>query len=101
MTNNARRMIRIAVVVAGVLLVTAAMPSIVEPATGATPSPAAAAVGVRASLRSELNDYLNKYGSAEHISAVSLAVTTRGGRPDIDIAVGSNRYGTGRAVSPY
>ena len=97
-TGNTRRTIRIAVAVAGALFVTAAMPSMVEPATGATATTAATAA-VRASLRDELADYVNAYGDAEHISAVSLAVTVPGHRPGINIAVGTTRYGGGRAVA--
>jgi D-alanyl-D-alanine carboxypeptidase len=82
------------------LLVTAVMPSRAEAATGATAA-TGAATGVRASLRSELNHYLNAYRVAEHISAVSLAVTFRGRRPAINLAVGSTRYGGGPAISPY
>ena len=82
------------------LLVTAVMPSTAEAATGATAA-TGAATAVRASLRSELNHYLNAYRVAEHISAVSLAVTFRGRRPAINLAVGSTRYGGGPAISPY
>jgi D-alanyl-D-alanine carboxypeptidase len=82
------------------LLVTAAIPSTAEPATGATAATGAAAA-VRAPLRSELNHYLNAYRVAEHISAVSLAVTFRSRRPGINLAAGSARYGGGRAISPY
>jgi Beta-lactamase len=53
------------------------------------------------SLRSELNNYVNAYRVAEHISAVSLAVTFRGRRPAINLAAGSTRYGGGPAISPY
>jgi D-alanyl-D-alanine carboxypeptidase len=82
------------------LLVTAVMPSTTEPAAAGTPSTSAAA-SVRVSLRRELNHYLNAYRVAEHISAVSLAVTFRGGRPGINLAVGNTRYDGGPAVSPY
>jgi D-alanyl-D-alanine carboxypeptidase len=102
-TRNARRMTRTAVAVFGALLVTAALPGLVEPATGAvapTAATGATPAAVRASLRNELENYLHAYGDAEHISAVSLAVTIPGRGPDIDIAVGSTRYGGRRAVSP-
>lgn len=82
------------------LMVTGVMPSMAEAATGAAPA-TGAATAVRASLRSELNSYLNAYRVAEHISAVSLAVTFRGRRPGINLAVGSTRYGGGPAISPY
>src|SRR5262249_580994 len=55
MNGHKRRMIRTAVVIAGALLVTTAMPNIVEPATGATPAPGATTAELRASLRNELN----------------------------------------------
>jgi D-alanyl-D-alanine carboxypeptidase len=86
--------------VTGTLLVVATVPSMAGPAPAATPS-AAAAAAVRASLRSELNSYLNTYRTSEHISAVSLAVTFSGGRPGINLAAGTTRYGGGPAVSPY
>ena len=54
---------------------------------------------LRASLRTELNDYLTTRSVAEHISAVSLAVTFRGQRPSIDLAVGTTRYGGGSRLS--
>ncbi len=82
------------------LSVTAVIPSMAEPATGATPA-TGAATAVRASLRSELSNYLKAYRVAEHISAVSLAVAFRGRRPGINLAVGSTRYGGGPAISPY
>src|SRR5690349_15912040 len=100
MTGNARRMIMTAVVVSVAVLVTAALPSMVEPAIGATPSHGAIPVGVRAALRRELDNYLRAYGNTEHISAVSLAVTFRGRTSGIGIAVGSNRYGGRSTVSP-
>jgi D-alanyl-D-alanine carboxypeptidase len=81
-------------------LMTGALPSMVVPANGATPARAGIPVVVRASLRSELNNYLSTRASAEHISAVSLAVTFSGSRPGIDMAVGRNRYGAGSVVSP-
>src|SRR3984957_8495674 len=82
------------------LSVTAVMPSMAEPATAAIPA-TGAATAVRASLRSELNKYLNAYRVAEHISAASLAVTFRGRRPGINLAAGSIRYRGGPAISPY
>lgn len=77
------------------LLTTAVMP-----AAAATASDATAAT-VRASLLVELNDYLKDYRAAEHISAVSLAVTFRGGGPGISLAAGSTRFSGGPPVSPY
>jgi D-alanyl-D-alanine carboxypeptidase len=95
------------------LSVTAVIPGMAEPAASATAAAGAAAAAgatavagaraaaVRASLRSELNHYLNGYRVAEHISAVSLAVTFRGRRPGIDLAAGSTRYYGGHAISPH
>ena len=65
------------------------------------PHPAASPAAVRASLRGELKDYLNSHRGVEHISAVSLAVTFRGGGSGINLAVGSTRYGGGPTMSPY
>jgi D-alanyl-D-alanine carboxypeptidase len=94
------RTIGVAVALAGALFVTGAMPSMVEPATGATPASDAGPAAVRSSLRRELADYLSTRGADEHISDVSLAVSFPGERPGIDVAVGTDRYGAGRAASP-
>src|SRR4029450_2950200 len=51
---------------------------------------AAAVTGLRASLRAELEAYLERRRTPEHISAVSLRVTFPGRRP-IDAAVGPRR----------
>ena len=74
--------------------------TVVMPATAATAGGATAAT-VRASLLTELNDYLKDYRAAEHISAVSLAVTFRGSGPGINLAAGSTRFSGGSRVSPY
>jgi D-alanyl-D-alanine carboxypeptidase len=87
--------------VAGALLVAAAIPSMAGPAAGATPATGATPPAVRASLRSELNNYLDTYRGVEHFSAVSLAVTFRGGRPGINLSVGNTLYGGGPTISPY
>jgi D-alanyl-D-alanine carboxypeptidase len=86
--------------VGGALLVTAAMASMAQPAAGAAPARDATPAAVRASLSSDLTNYLNAYRSVEHISAVSLAITFPG-RPGINLAVGSTQYGGGSAISPY
>jgi D-alanyl-D-alanine carboxypeptidase len=83
------------------LLVTVVMPANAESAVGATPGAGATETALWASLRSELENYLNTYRVAEHISTVSLAVTSAGRRPDINMAVGNTRYGGGPATSPY
>ena len=59
---------------------------------------AAAVTGLRASLRAELEAYLERRRTPEHISAVSLRVTFPGRRP-IDVAVGSTRFNEGRPIS--
>jgi D-alanyl-D-alanine carboxypeptidase len=76
------------------LLMTALMPTIAAPAAGANPT------DMRASLRSELDNYLHTYRVSEHISTVSLSVTFPGRSPGINLAVGSTRYGGGPATSP-
>lgn len=83
------------------LLVTLAVPGLAGPAAGATPTAAVTPTKVRALLRSELTSYLSTYGSAEHISAVSLAVTFPSRRRGINLAVGTTLYGGGPTVSPY
>ncbi len=87
--------------IAGALLVTAAMPGLAGPAAGAAQTAVATPASVRASLRSELKNYLNTYRDAEHISAVSLAVTFPGSRQGINLAVGNAFYGGGPTISPY
>ena len=84
---------RSALAVAGVLLVIGAVQGVAQ-ARQSTHTPA-----VRASLRIELNRYLETRRVPEHISAVSLAVAFRGRRPSINFAVGSTRYGGGRPIS--
>src|ERR1039457_6613472 len=101
LTSKPRRMIKSTLAVAGALLVIVAIPSMVGPAAGATPTTAATPAAVPASLRSELENYLNTYRGVEHISAVSLAVTFRGRRPGINLAVGNTLYGGGPTISPY
>jgi D-alanyl-D-alanine carboxypeptidase len=82
-------------------LLTAVVLSMADAANGATSATGATPTAVRTSLRSDLENYLNAYRSAEHISAVSLAVTVRGRRSGINLAVGSTRYGGGPTISPY
>jgi D-alanyl-D-alanine carboxypeptidase len=74
--------------------------TVVMPAKAATASESTAAT-VCGSLLTELNDYLKDYRTAEHISAVSLAVTFRGSHPGINLAAGSTRFSGGSPVSPY
>ena len=56
--------------------------------------------GLRASLRTDLARYLTDHRVDEHISALSLTVTFRGGRSSISLAAGRTRYTGGRRVSP-
>ncbi|HEX8970988.1 serine hydrolase domain-containing protein [Oryzihumus sp.] len=49
-------------------------------------------------LRADLQGYLQKYGTAEHISAGALSVSLRGRRDSIDVAAGTTRFGGSRAV---
>lgn len=72
----------------------------VRPATAATAGEATAAT-VRGPLLAELSDYLKDYRATEHISAVSLAVTFRGGGRGINLAAGSTRFSGGSRVSPH
>jgi D-alanyl-D-alanine carboxypeptidase len=72
-------------------------------ASSAEPPPATACAaadvtGLRASLRAELEAYLERRRTPEHISAVSLQATIPGCRP-IDVAVGSTRFDGGRPIS--
>jgi D-alanyl-D-alanine carboxypeptidase len=64
----------------------------------ATACAAAAVTRLRASLRAELEAYLERRRTPEHISAVSLQATIPGCRP-IDVAVGSTRFDGGRPIS--
>ncbi len=56
---------------------------------------------VRASLRAELSGYLSSQRVPAHLSALGLAVTFRGQRSGINLAVGRTRYLGGRPISPY
>jgi D-alanyl-D-alanine carboxypeptidase len=90
-------MVGSAMAMAGMLVVAAATPAMAGPAAGVTPATPA---GVRASLRSEIESYLNTNQSVEHISAVSLAVSFAGSQPGINLSVGTTRFGSGPTVSP-
>jgi D-alanyl-D-alanine carboxypeptidase len=73
-------------------------------ATTGSPSPATAAqrsddAALRASLKSELEDFLSSQRTAEHISGVSLRVTFRSNKPSINIPVGTTLYGGGEPLS--
>jgi D-alanyl-D-alanine carboxypeptidase len=51
-------------------------------------------------LQRDLNGYLTKYGAAEHVSALSLAVSLKAGTQPIDIVAGTTQYGGGPKASP-
>jgi D-alanyl-D-alanine carboxypeptidase len=55
---------------------------------------------LKAALQRDLDAYLRKRGAAEHVSALSLAVSASAGRPTVDVAAGTTRYGAGRALTP-
>ncbi|WP_381802894.1 serine hydrolase domain-containing protein [Streptomyces niveus] len=54
---------------------------------------------VTASLRSDLEKYLEAQGTKDHFSAVSLRVTYADQRPDISVSAGTTRYGGGRPAT--
>ena len=60
---------------------------------------AVGSAALRASLRSDLDHYLTARRKAEHISAVALRVTFRGGQPAINVTAGTTRYDGGVPVS--
>jgi D-alanyl-D-alanine carboxypeptidase len=68
-------------------------------ASAAPARPRESSSGLRAALRSSLRSYLTTRRTAEHISAVSLRITFRGGRPAIGLAAGTTRYDGGPPVS--
>lgn len=55
---------------------------------------------LQSELQKNLTDYLAARSSAEHISALSLTVNLRGQSQDINVAVGTTKYGGGVAVTP-
>src|SRR5437763_743274 len=78
---------------AAALVVAGALPSVAQPRQTRNGS------ALRVSLKAELHRYLNARRVAEHISALSLAVSFPGRRPSINLAVGSTRYQGGRPIS--
>ena len=63
--------------------------------------PAAAATSdatLRVALQRDLNQYLGARSKIEHISAISLSVSLRGG--NINVTAGRTRYGGGTLVTP-
>ena len=67
--------------------------------SAATAAQGSDGAGLRASLKTELEEYLSDRGVAEHISGVSLRVTFRGHKPSINIPVGASTYGGGEPLS--
>ncbi len=67
-------------------------------ASASSAQPRQAGATLLAALRRDLSDYLTGRRTAEHISAVSLRVTFRGGRPAISLADGTTRYDGGPPV---
>ena len=59
----------------------------------------ARASSLSSALGQDLRRYLASRGKPEHVSAVSLRVTFPG-KPGINLAAGTTRYGSGRTVSP-
>jgi D-alanyl-D-alanine carboxypeptidase len=53
-----------------------------------------------AALRKDLKDYLSTRSSVEHISTLSMTISLRGNPEDINIAVGTTKYGGGDKVTP-
>lgn len=62
-----------------------------------TPSTRAA---LSQALQRDLNGYLTKYGAAEHLSALSLAVSLKAGTKPIDVVAGTTQYGGGPKATP-
>lgn len=57
-------------------------------------------LSLKAALQRDLNAYLKKRGTAEHLSALSLAVSSSADQPTIVVTAGTTKYGAGRAVTP-
>ncbi|HET7661570.1 MAG TPA: serine hydrolase domain-containing protein [Oryzihumus sp.] len=92
------------IIAAALALGVAAVPTV---ATGAPHAEQARVAGVSSAcdrsclageLRADLQGYLEKYGTAEHISAGALSVSLRGRHDSIDVAAGTTRFGGSRAV---
>jgi D-alanyl-D-alanine carboxypeptidase len=85
---------RRALALAAALVVIGVVPGVAQPRQGLT------GTSLRASLRAELARYLSARRVAEHVSAVSLAVSFPGRRASINLAVGNTLFRGGRAISP-
>jgi len=55
---------------------------------------------LRSALTADLRDYLASRGTIEHISTASLSINLPNGGSNIDVAVGTMRYGGGKPVTP-
>jgi D-alanyl-D-alanine carboxypeptidase len=93
MLSRARVLCSASTLVAVIVLALTGGPSAITAVQGSEDA------GLRASLKTELEKYLNQREAAEHISAVSLRVTFRGSKPSINIPVGTTRYGGGEPLS--
>ena len=70
----------------------------VDPARAA---PVVEPSGVRSQLQSALDDYLRRYGKAEHISGLSAFISRRDGDPGITATAGTTRWrGRGEPITP-
>ncbi|MEO7202367.1 MAG: serine hydrolase domain-containing protein, partial [Candidatus Tumulicola sp.] len=57
-------------------------------------------VALTQALQRDITGYLTKYGAAEHLSALSLAVSLKPGTEPIDVVAGTTRYGGGQKAAP-
>jgi D-alanyl-D-alanine carboxypeptidase len=57
------------------------------------------AVPLKAALQRDLDAYLKRRGAPEHLSALSLAVSSSADRPALLLTAGTTRYGAGRALT--
>lgn len=63
-------------------------------------APAAEPAGLRSQVQSALDDYLRRYGKAEHISGLSAFISRRDGDPGIIATAGTTRWrGRGEPIT--
>jgi D-alanyl-D-alanine carboxypeptidase len=97
-TRTSTRARLTAAAAAGAMLMAAGLFS--AAAAGASTGPhRASGTALRSALRRDISHYLTTRRKAEHISAVSLQVTFRGGRPAINLAAGTTRFDGGPPTS--
>jgi D-alanyl-D-alanine carboxypeptidase len=89
-----RSVLRVAPLAALVFL--AALPSTGRAQTSTVPDSAA----LKTALRRDLAAYLKDRGAAEHLSALSLAVSFGDGQPAVDVVAGTMKYGSGPPITP-